>query len=138
MLSICLFFVACNNSKQQHTELQAEVIAVHDTVMNQMSKLMDNKLKINDMLMHLDSLKQRNPDLDTIQLRGSFTIVRDELVAADDGMMNWMQNFKPDFAQGSQDSAMIYLNGQKDKIYEVKRSFDEAILKSDSIITKFK
>ncbi len=138
LLGVSLLFVACNNNKKHQEDLQKSVIAVHDSVMTEMGTLMEKKTEINKMLTHLDSLKSANPNLDTIQVRTDLTKVIAELASADEGMMNWMHNFNPDYTGKSHEEVMTYLDEQKVKINSVDGSIKTVILKSDSVIMKYK
>jgi len=138
LLSVTLAFTACNNNKKEQERLQQTVIAAHDSVMADMNTLMEKKIQLNFILAHLDSLKTKNISLDTAKIHTDITQVKTELAAADDEMMAWMHNFNPDYTGKSQDEIISYLHGQKEKISSVEKSFKKVIVKSDSVITKYK
>lgn len=138
LLSVTLAFTACNNNKKEQERLQQTVIMAHDSVMADMNTLMEKKMQLNFILAHLDSLKTINVSLDTAKVRTDLTQVKTELAAADDEMMAWMHNFNPDYTGKSHDEIISYLNDQKEKISSVEKSFKKVIVKSDSVITKYK
>lgn len=138
LLVLSLGFSACTNSaKQQQEDLQTAVIAIHDTVMMDMGTLTEKRMQIDDILKRLDSLKVKNPELDTAKTRNDLTQVKTDLAAADEEMMDWMHHFDPDYTGKSHEEVMTYLNQEKEKINKVEKSFKNVIIKSDSVIKKY-
>lgn len=137
---IAMSLTACNNSnpKKEQEDLQKAVISAHDTVMAEMSTLMEKKMAINKILTGMDSLKAINANLDTAKVRTELTQLKTDLAVADEQMMTWMHNFDPDYEGKSHEEIMNYLNDQKDKINVVEKSFKSVIIKSDSVISKYK
>lgn len=133
-----LIFTSCNNPKQQQEDLQNSVIAVHDSVMADMGKLMEKKAQLNGIMSHLDSLKISRPALDTAKLKVEFNQTIEQLASADDQMMDWMHGFNPDYSGKSHEEVMTYLNDQKAKINLVDRSIKRVLIKSDSLIAVYK
>lgn len=138
ILTSTLAFTACTNHKKEQENLQQAVIAAHDSVMTDMNTLMEKKTQVKFILSHLDSLKTKNTSLDTMKVRTDLTLLNKDLATADDAMMAWMHNFNPDYTGKSHDEIMDYLNGQKEKINSVELIFKKVIIKSDSLITKYK
>ena len=81
---------ACNDGKDQEKALQDEVIKIHDKVMANDNRLMDNKMKI-------DTLITTTPDADTAK-KAELTRLNAELMIAEQAMENWMQKFDPEQA----------------------------------------
>lgn len=133
-----LILGACNNNKQQQEDLQAAVIAKHDSVMAEMSTLMEKKIKIENILNRLDTIKKESPALDTAMLRLDLTKIKANLSAADEGMMTWMHNFNPDFSKKSDEEILNYLKEQQSKINAVDKSIKAVLLSSDSVLTIYK
>ncbi len=136
---ILLLFVlaACDNSKQQQADLQKKVIDSHDILMVQMDELMNKKNKLDSISANFKSLKQQDPETDTLALRSSIDSLKTTLTKADDAMMNWMHQFNPDHTGKSHEEVMNYLKEQELKIDSVKTLFDESLSKSELFISKF-
>lgn len=137
-LGLVFIFTACNNHKKQQEDLQKEVIIIHDSVMADMGMLMEKKMHLNKIMKRLDSLKSLNMDLDTAQLKSELAQTIEQLGSADEAMMTWMHNFDPEYTGKSHEDIMDYLNNQKVKINSVDSTIKNIILKSDSIIAKYK
>ncbi len=137
---VAMAFTACNNNnpKKEQQDLQKAVIATHDTLMTEMGTLMEKKMAVDKILDAIDSLKAKNLELDTAKVRTDLTQLKTDLAVADEQMMTWMHNFDADYEGKSHEEIMIYLNDQKDKINVVEKSFKSVIIKSDSIINKYK
>ena len=133
-----LAFTACNNHKKEQECLQSAVITAHDSLMTDMNTLMEKKMQLDFVLSHLDSLKKAKPVIDTAEVRTALTKLKTDLGTANDEMMNWMHNFNPDYSCKSHYEIMQYLTEQKEKISSIEKTFKSVIIKSDSVITKFK
>ena len=151
---LALFFLAeCNSEKQQSTDNEtdhhghdhgthggdprvAEVMAIHDSIMPSVSKIMDLKqkiiidLKTTDSLLALKStgdLKKRKEEAFTLHL---------QLEKADKEMMNWMHQYKADtLTKLDEKAARTYIEDQKMKI-EVVRNLMTKSIKEAQIFTK--
>lgn len=113
----------CNtgpSAKEQKTELQQHVMAVHDTAMADMGQI----FKLRKSLRALrDTLATQQTDSATLLLLQQHIT---GLNHADEAMMNWMRNYKaPDTLQHEQ--AMQYLNQELQKIERVKTTMDSTI-----------
>ena len=136
-IMIALTLQACNNNKQAEQDLQKQVIAKHDSIMTNMDLLMLNKSKLNKISENLNLLKSKEPTLDTFDLKQNITNAKASLIATDDAMMNWMNNFNPDYTGKSHQEILDYLNNQKVKIDAVEKAFNQSISNSNSIILKY-
>ncbi|MFC5282082.1 hypothetical protein [Pedobacter alpinus] len=133
-----LFSTSCNNEKEEQKEMQHKVMHTHDELMSQMGLLMENKNKIKVVLLKLDSLKNTNPDTDTTLVKNNLMAATKELEKADEDMMDWMHGFNPDYTGKKHEEVMEYLKEQEIKILVVEKTFKNVLIKSDSLINKYK
>ena len=119
---------ACNDGKDQEKALQDEVIKVHDKVMGDDNKLMDNKMKI-------DTLITTTPDN---AKKAELTHLKAELMVAEQAMENWMQNFDPEKGSKSHEEKVTYLTDQKKQIMTIDSLMNAAIDKSTQYLNTLK
>lgn len=135
---LLISFSGCKDQKAEQKKLQSEVMEVHDLLMSEMDLIMKNKSDLSNLQLHLDSLKIKNPTLDTVDFKIQIENLKKELVSSDDAMMQWMNNFNPDYTGKSHEEIVSYLNHQKIKIDSVKTLFKESLSKSNTILVKYK
>jgi hypothetical protein len=82
---LVLAFASC---KQQadYKETRDEVIKVHDVVMAYHGRVVDQQLKLGEMLKNMSAVKANNLQLDTLKEKDSITVVRDRLNVAEEAM----------------------------------------------------
>ena len=119
---------ACNDGKDQEKALQDEVIKIHDKVMGDDNRLMDNKMKIDTLL---------TTTTDTAQ-KAALTHLNAELLVAEQAMENWMQKFDPEQANKSSDEKVAYLTDQKKQIMTIDSLMNAAIDKSTQYLNTLK
>jgi hypothetical protein len=119
---------ACNNGKDQEKALQDEVIEVHDKVMGNDNRLMDNKMKIDTLI---------SAATDTTQ-KAQLVRLNAELMVAEQAMENWMQKFDPEQANKSSDEKVAYLTDQKKQIMTIDSLMNAAIDKSTQYLNSIK
>ncbi len=115
---LLLFALSCQSTDPQHLEqekLKDSVFVVHDEVMPLLGE-------IHRLSRQLKKYSAANPSLDeTTKQRISNLIL--QLEKADDGMMNWMQEFKKpaDLRSSMQhEEIMAYLKTEAEKVAVVK------------------
>ena len=121
---------ACNDGKDQEKALQDEVIKIHDKVMADDNRLMDNKMKI-------DTLITTTPYIDTAK-KAELTRLKAELMVAEQAMENWMQNFDPEKGSKSHEDKVTYLTDQKKQIMTIDSLMNAAIDKSTQYLNTIK
>ncbi|MGN7203996.1 hypothetical protein ACTHQF_06960 [Pedobacter sp. SAFR-022] len=135
-----LLALALSSCKQQadYKASRDEVIEVHDVVMADHGKVVDQQLKLNGMLKDLSALKLKNPDIDTLKEKDSITIVRDRLNVAEEAMNTWMHEFEPDITGKSNEEAITYFEAEKQKIQKVDTLFKAELKRAEAYLSKFK
>jgi len=129
LILVGLTLAACSDDKKQEESLKAELLKVHDKVMNSDEALMKNK-------MLLDSLLKR-PAKDTAE-KVNIKAMDTKLVAAEEAMETWMNGFKPDFVGKSHDDIMKYYGDQKKQITQVDSQMNAAISESNKYLSNRK
>jgi hypothetical protein len=135
---LLISFTGCKDQKAEQKKLQSEVMEVHDVLMGEMDLIMKNKTELSNLQLHLDSLKKLDPTLDTVDFKIQIENLKKQLVSSDDAMMQWMNNFNPDYTGKSHEEILSYLNNQKIKIDSVKTLFKESLSKSNTLLVKYK
>jgi hypothetical protein len=119
---------ACNDGKNEEKALQDEVITIHDKVMANDNRLMDNKMKIDTLIA---------TTTDTAQ-KAALTRLNAELLISEQAMENWMQNFDPEKGSKSHEEKMAYLTTQKKQIVTIDSLMNAAIDKSTQYLNTIK
>lgn len=119
---------ACNDGKDQEKALQDEVIKIHDKVMGNDNRLMDNKMKIDTLL---------TATKDTAQ-KAELTRLNSQLITSEEAMETWMQNFNPDQANKSHEEKVAYLTDQKKQVLKIDSLMNAAIDKSTKYLNTIK
>ena len=118
---------------QEQRELMAlydEVIDIHDEVMPKMNDLMQAKGALQEKL---DTLKANDPNNVAIpELVESIKSLAD----ADEAMMDWMRNFKPQDDVNDHNVALNYYKEEKEKIQAVKDQMLTALEEAQRITKK--
>ena len=119
---------ACNDGKDQEKALLDEVIKIHDKVMANNSRLMDNKMKIDTML---------TTATDTAQ-KAQLAQLSANLIISDQAMETWMQRFNPEQGEKSHEEKVNYLTAQKKQIVTIDSLMNTAIDKSTEYLNTLK
>lgn len=134
-----LLFVSCNANKEnaEITQLKEETIAIHDEIMPQISLFDRQTVRIDSILVSMDSLKAANAALDTVQLRIDLTQVKQSLEGATDQMMQWMMEFEVDPQDKTEEEIKNYYQSELEKVRNMKTLFDNVSKESAEKLSKF-
>lgn len=132
LLTAFFFLAACGGSKnnQEIQKLKEETIAVHDEIMPQIATFDRHAVKIDTILINLDSLHQENPSLDTAELRSELTALKERLESATDQMMTWMMEFEDDPQGMSSEEIKAYYESELEKITKMRDLFNDVTKES--------
>ena len=128
-LFACLAFSACSDTKKQEEDLKSDLLKVHDKVMTGDEALMKNKAKLDSLL--------KLPAKDTAE-KVNMRAIDMKLLAAEEAMETWMNNFKPDFVGKSHDDIMKYYADQKKQILAVDSQMNVAVKESEAYLSNKK
>ena len=128
LLTAIILLAACGPSKKEELQtLKSEVMAIHDEVMPKMGELRRTR---KDLLLQADSLMETNPERAAM-----LTTVADEIGNANEGMMQWMRAYEPEF-EGTDEEIKQYLEDQKVAIQKVKDDMNGSLQKGKEVLEK--
>ena len=128
LLTAIILLAACGPSKKEELQtLKSEVMAIHDEVMPKMGELRRTR---KDLLLQADSLMETNPERAAM-----LTTVADEIGNANEGMMQWMRAYEPEF-EGTDEEIKQYLEDQKVAIQKVKDDMNGSLQKGKGVLEK--
>ncbi len=127
-----LIIVACSNPRQKVVELQEEVMVIHDSSMVKMDAIYTQIAQLRK-LQEAVSGDNANPD----------SLLNDEILSAitdlrkaDDGMMDWMANYKAPTEEADIEESMQYLEAEMERIKEVDREIDKSLENGQTILDR--
>lgn len=126
-LLLLIVAFSCQSAGENEIKiLKDEVMAVHDEVMPKMGELRRTRKSLMlqaDSLLQIDSL--RSAELSTLAA---------EIESANEGMMQWMRAFEPDF-EGTDEEIKTYFEAQKESIQQVKEAMENSLLNGKKAIS---
>jgi len=138
---LCL--LACNTKNKESSEMEnhsahssehiaddrtKELMAIHDSLMLSMDKLMNLRNQISVEIKKNDSLIAIKPNASLTGRKENAVQIRTQLEKADEEMMNWMHQYKADSLDKlGKEKAIAYVADQKQKIISVKNLMQKSI-----------
>lgn len=129
--------VSCMQEKDYKVS-RDEVMKLHDLVMADQSRIVDNQMKADTLLGNLSALKIKFPDLDTIAAQDTLRMVSLNLARAEEAMNTWMHEFEPDVTGKSNEQAISYFVAEKLKIASIDSMYKAELKISDAYLNKFR
>lgn len=117
LLAIPILIIACNSDKKEQQALFEEVMLVHDEVMPKMGNLRALSTELSSLaeLFEQDTLLD-----DRTQKVKEMRELAENLMDANEGMMEWMRQFEQ-VEEGTPHGEVIkYLNEQREEIQKVR------------------
>ena len=133
---VVLSFFACNN-KEAEEILQAHIFEKHDDLMKKGGIIMQNKESLNKLLASTANADSASASLDTENFHQRVNLLNNDLTMADEAMMNWMNDFNPNFDGKTHEQIMAYLNKQQAEILKVELKTDKALKISNVFLQKY-
>lgn len=138
-LAVCTFFfisLILGNCQQKESStedrLHTEVMARHDTIMDEMQTIVNLKSELED---RLDSLEVEDEE-EHAALKNEIELAILELNLANESMMNWMRNYNRDFKGTEELTREQYLKSENEKIKSVGEQFNEAIRRAEDLLER--
>ena len=121
-LSILTF--SCGTDADQVTELEGEVMTIHDEVMPRMDEIMTLKAQLSKKIIQIDSLQNEGISGNSLaEQRIRATDLNQKLNESDKLMMDWMHEYRGDSAKKLKSpQAIQYFENEKKKIDAVKQT----------------
>lgn len=145
------FLYSCNKSndttegghhhetKTPLNEQTEAMLAIHDSIMPHMDKLMDLKKQIKNDVIVTDSLLALK-STEALKMRKQEALkITSQLDSTDKAMMNWMHEFKFDTLEKlDKTEAASYIADQKKKIESVREQMNKSLSEANQFIEKTK
>ena len=137
--SILIFFqIGCTSDINKNSEselsdrekLYKEVMKIHDDVMPKMSDINRVKRNLKDQL--------EEGKIVNDQMKQKINASIDELIAAEDSMMDWMREFKAPKDADPDEKVIKYLNEEKLKISRVSDQMLSSLQNGSNILDQLK
>jgi len=138
IIALLLILAACKDTKKDEKALESQVMDLHEQVMGDGEKAMQNKMQLDTLMMKKDSIKKAYPNLDTSAESKTMRSLSSQIVKADDRMSDWMHNYNPDFRGKSHDEVMNYLDQQKKVVSQINKQYNSVIQASNQYLLKYK
>ena len=122
-LGMSVIVASCAQDKDKVTELESEVMTIHDEVMPKMDDIMTLKGKLSKKILSLDSLQNEGISGNALaEQRIKATDLNQKLNESDKLMMDWMHSYRGDSAKKlKSEQAILYFENEKKKIEEVQQ-----------------
>ncbi|NIJ52157.1 viral A-type inclusion protein [Dyadobacter arcticus] len=122
--------------KDKATDLEAEVMTIHDAVMPQMDDIMSLKSKLSKEIQHIDSLQNIGISSNTMaEQRIKAVDLNQKLNDSDKLMMNWMHEYRGDSAKKlKSEEAIAYFEKEREKILLVKQTTAKSIQEAKTFL----
>lgn len=133
---LCAGLASCN-AQPDYKASRDEVIKVHDVVMADQGKVVDQQLQLESLLKDMTAVKQKFPALDTLKEKDSITVLHKDLNLAEEAMNTWMHEFEPDVTGKSNEEAIAYFEAEKQKIKKVDTLFKAELKRAAAYLSKF-
>lgn len=132
---LALLHSACQSSPD-YKDIRKEVVDIHDEAMKKTGIMVRNKMKLDTLLLRLDSLKKQKPSTDTAQMRIEISGLIKNLKAADDQMNDWMHEFNPDASEKSNQEAVEYFKQQLVEVKNIDSLCQSEVERSNAYLQK--
>lgn len=123
VLVSAISLMACKSDKKAEETLRQEVERLHDEVMPKTDRLY--KLR--------KDIEKAYPD--SVKVSSKASSISANLIKAEDAMMDWMHDYKAD-PQGSHAEIMTYLEGEKQKVINIKTLYQQSIEQAEHFLSK--
>jgi len=137
-IALLLIFTACKDTRKDEKTLESQVMDLHEQVMGNGEKAMQNKMQLDTLMMKKDSIKKAYPNLDTSAENKTIRSLSLQITKADDAMSDWMHNYNPDFRGKPHDEIMNYLDQQKKVVSQINKQYNSVIQASNQYLLKYK
>ena len=137
VLFISIAAVACT-PKSDYKAVRDEVMKLHDVVMADHGKIINNQMALDTLFKDMKSVKMKLPEVDTLKEKAEISALLAKLSGAEDSMNDWMHKFEPDITGKSNEVAIVYFKSEKAKIAKIDSLYKVEIKESDGYLSKFR
>jgi hypothetical protein len=136
-VSVSLLSACSTGDKSDFSDVDAEILEIHDEVMPKLEDLNHYAEEIRSKISQLDSLQQEGVSSNTIaEQRLRATDILSKLNAADSLMWEWMRGYEADSAKAlsNVEETSRYFEQEKTKILDVKEKTEASIREAQSFL----
>ena len=133
-----LVSAACKDTKTDEKKLEAEVMEMHEKMMADGETAMQNKMKLDTLILKKDSVKKAFPAIDTSAENKTMRNLSSRILKTDDAMSDWMNKYNPDFTGKPHQEVMDYLAQQKKIVVQINTAYNSVIQESNQYLLKYK
>jgi len=126
-----------NNIQSDIESIKSETIAIHDEIMPQVGSFDRKSIKIDSILLSLDSLIKVDPNLDTAQIKQDLSGLKEKLEGATESMMQWMSEFNSNPENLSNEELKSYYEKELAKVKEMKKTFENVNSESTEKLARY-
>ncbi len=128
----CLF--SCTQ-EQDYKSIRKEVVAIHDHLMADAETAVDYQEQLDSLF--LQSFPMSAGQTDTVAAKVEIEAAIAALKAADEKMMDWMNQFNPDVEGKSKEESILYFREQMTGILVLESSYKQAMLTAEQLLLKY-
>lgn len=137
-LAFTIIAIQACQTQPDYKAVREQVIEVHDRIMMDSERAMNNKMKLDTLLASgIATAKTTNASLDTAAEKQHAATLIKSLEAADDAMTEWMQKFNADAEGKSNIEAVNYFNSEKIKVQKLDTLYQNLLAESGEFLRKF-
>lgn len=132
-----LVLQSCQNAAD-YKSIRKEVLDAHDKVMLDGEIAVRYRMKLDTVAAAADSLEKTNVIADSQAERRQISTLQSKLDSAEEGMNDWMHNFKAELPGKSNEEQAAYYKNEQRIIKRMDSLFQVAIKASEGYLLKFK
>ena len=123
LLGLSVLLSCAQQDTNKVTEIEGEVMMIHDEVMPQMDEIMTLKAKLSRKIVSMDSLQNEGISGNTLaEERIKAVDLNQKLNESDKLMMDWMHEYRGDSAKKLKpEQAILYFENEKKRIESVRQ-----------------
>lgn len=122
--------------KENAETVKGETMKIHDVVMADHSKIVNNQMKLDTLLNNLPTLKLKDPTIDTTTEKSKIKAILADLVKAEESMNDWMHKFDAAYKPTEHIDALSYYKHELARISAIDKMYKEELKKSDDYLQK--
>jgi ribosomal protein L16 Arg81 hydroxylase len=130
--ALALLFSACGGSGSSPSELEPQVMAIHDEVMPKMGEINQQTQRLSAELAKLQASEDPDPAR-VNQLEATISDLKD----ADQKMRTWMRNYAKDYVKEkehmTEEEQLALLQVEMDRVQDVKDAINGSLAQAKSL-----